>query len=297
MNLLERTHWMLLAALKESGSITAAAAALHITQSAASQRLAEAERRLGVRLAVKQGRGLVLTEAGETIAGAAISAAPLLQAAEADAIWEGKRSESRVRVAWPHFDMPGLAALLITLSGRIDPAPSLEFVRTSSEHLTAPFAQGMADFVCLPGDMHLPYLENIALFEDHLVAVVCPDSSLAQRSSITPEDFEGQRFLTYGLRPEPGWEYDLFFERGRRFPAEMVKVESTELICKLVSLGAGITILPAFCVRQSAFAGAVSVLELDMPAIRFLWRAWFTGTEGDETQATRLAQQLATHLG
>ncbi|MBB3139699.1 LysR family transcriptional regulator [Halomonas organivorans] len=298
MNVLDRTHWMLLAALKESGSITLAASTLNITQSAASQRLREAERRLGVRLVIKQGRALVLTEAGETIATAARAAAPMLQSAESDAIWQGKRSVNRVRVAWSHFDSSGLASMLLRLGRRMEPRVDLEFVRVSGERPAASLGSDVADLMLLPGAIEVPNLDSRRLFRDRLVAVVAANSLLCSRQALSPEDFQGERFLTYGLRPEPGWEYDLFFERGRRFPTEVSRIESIELICCLVASGEGISILPSFCVSRSAWAPGLRSIELDGPPIVFEWIAGFTrGEEATPSLAARLVEAIMSDLG
>ena len=49
------------------GSVTRAAATLHVSQPAISAQLRKLERRLGARLFAKQGRGLVLTETGQLV--------------------------------------------------------------------------------------------------------------------------------------------------------------------------------------------------------------------------------------
>ncbi len=63
---LDRAHYQLLLALDRRGTISAAATELFITQSAASQRLREAERRLGFPLTTRQGRTVALTPAAQT---------------------------------------------------------------------------------------------------------------------------------------------------------------------------------------------------------------------------------------
>ncbi len=49
------------------GSVTAAAATLHVTPSAVSQQLAQLEREAGCDLLERAGRGVVLTQAGTTL--------------------------------------------------------------------------------------------------------------------------------------------------------------------------------------------------------------------------------------
>jgi DNA-binding transcriptional LysR family regulator len=56
-----------LSSFASSGSLTGAAEALGVTRSALSHRIADLEKRLGVELVRKNGRGLVLTEDGERL--------------------------------------------------------------------------------------------------------------------------------------------------------------------------------------------------------------------------------------
>ncbi|HEV2933965.1 MAG TPA: LysR family transcriptional regulator, partial [Streptosporangiaceae bacterium] len=55
-------------AVATHGSVTAAAAALHVTSSALSQQLAKLEREIGQPLLRHRGRGVVLTDAGDLLA-------------------------------------------------------------------------------------------------------------------------------------------------------------------------------------------------------------------------------------
>lgn len=71
--------------LRLRGSVTAVAAATHVTPSAVSQQLKTLEREVGAPLTERSGRGLVLTPAGEALAGAADGVSVAL--ARADQVW------------------------------------------------------------------------------------------------------------------------------------------------------------------------------------------------------------------
>src|SRR6267154_4787877 len=64
---LEIRHLRLLAAVAEQGSVTEAGRHLHVTQSALSHQLRDAEERLGTALFLRLGKKMVLTPAGEKL--------------------------------------------------------------------------------------------------------------------------------------------------------------------------------------------------------------------------------------
>lgn len=271
MHLLDLAHWSLVAALKEQGTLSAAAAVLGVTQSAATQRLQEAERRLGVALTQKEGRVLVLTPAGRIVAEAAHAAQPVLQQAESDAIWQGKRTANQLKLAVSHFDPPALILRLIGLCRDALTDVSVEIARVPGDRTLAAFADRTVDLALVPGRQGRPAPASRPVLKDRLVAVFPRNDPVGRTAPVRPEMFAGKSFLTYDLRPEPGWEYDRFFQRGQSFPGKAVKIESTELICRLVAGGAGASILPGLCVSLSDHLDSLAVAELEGDPVRFDW--------------------------
>ena len=84
--------------LGDRGSVTAVAEALYITPSAVSQQLAALQRNVPVALTQRQGRTLVLTDAGRALAAAAVDVATALVRAETavDAFLDDPRGPVRV---------------------------------------------------------------------------------------------------------------------------------------------------------------------------------------------------------
>lgn len=74
----------ILDALACTGSVTSAAASLHMTGPAVSQQLRRIESEIGARIVVPDGRGLRLTAQGEILAGYAFKVANLMKQAEND---------------------------------------------------------------------------------------------------------------------------------------------------------------------------------------------------------------------
>ena len=80
---MEARHLMILRELGDRGSVSAVAAALHLTPSAVSQQLASLQRGAAVPLTRLDGRVLVLTDAGRALAAAAVDVAAALARAGA----------------------------------------------------------------------------------------------------------------------------------------------------------------------------------------------------------------------
>ena len=289
---LDRAHWTLLAALHREGTLTGAAEALGVTQSAATQRLREAERRLGVALAERRGRAVSLNAAGLRLAEAGGLLERALGAAESDAIWIGRRSRARLRIAWSHYDAAGMAVALSELCLSIDDGVDLEFARAAEEDVGLMLRRNDADIAVLPYSPTLPGVVAEPLAEDHLVATTPAGAALAEARALAPEDFGGRPYLTYGLHPRAGWEYDRFSAGGRRFPETIVKVDSTELIASLVGAGAGFSILPARCVAFSASQGRIASRRLRGAPIRLTW--WLHHRDADPPDAARRVAGLAS---
>lgn len=80
---MEARHLMILRELGDRGSVSAVASALHLTPSAVSQQLAGLQRSCAVPLTRLDGRVLVLTDAGRSLAAAAVDVAAALARADA----------------------------------------------------------------------------------------------------------------------------------------------------------------------------------------------------------------------
>ena len=97
---LDIRHYETVAAIIEYSTMTSAAVALSISQSALSHRLADAEQRMGVKLFERgPGRRLQPTEAGTVVQQSATLALGELQRCEDDVLRSAGRYSATVRVA------------------------------------------------------------------------------------------------------------------------------------------------------------------------------------------------------
>ncbi len=98
MPALEIRHLQLVQAIAEEGSVTRAGLRLHLTQSALSHQLRDAEERLGVKLFERIGRRLVLAAPGERLLSAARSVLEDLGRAEEEIRRGAGRAHAVIRL-------------------------------------------------------------------------------------------------------------------------------------------------------------------------------------------------------
>lgn len=216
-------------AVADTGSFTAAAEAVNVSQSGVSTQVQKLERELGVTLFDRSGRRVSLTADGERMLPAVRDALRALDGIRttADDLRGLLRGTLRVGtvsgLTWPRlFD--ALGDLRTT-----HPGLEIRLHENTSEHLADALRHGKLDIAVIAWAQHPPArLETVTLFDDPLVAVVSPDHPWASRRSIRPEELDlvdvitlpvgtGDRAALRQLRPElePRWEVSTpwFIER------------------------------------------------------------------------------------
>ena len=122
---MEARQLMILRELGDRGSVSAVAAALHLTPSAVSQQLAVLQRSAPVPLTRLDGRVLVLTDAGRSLAAAAVDVAEALARAGAAVDAHLTDPTAVVRVAAFHSAASAFFPLLLGMGGgRVECADS-----------------------------------------------------------------------------------------------------------------------------------------------------------------------------
>ena len=152
MTRLELRHYRTVLALRHHQTVSAAAAALGVTQSAISHRLAEAERRLGRKLTVRSGRKVWLNTAGELLASSAESILNEADHVEAHLISGGEREESQiVRIATFAYNSYRWLPAFLKIVKEKRPNLAFEFVASAPGLPVRTIESGEADLGIMAG--------------------------------------------------------------------------------------------------------------------------------------------------
>src|SRR6516164_7319332 len=210
----------MLVAIDRHGSLTRAAEALGMTQSALSHRIKDSERRMAVEIFHRVGKRLRFSAIGEELLQAAKTVAGEIDRIEADLALFREGYGPIVRIgsgaygceAW----LPDFIRDLGRSAGRDGPRFALEILMGG---LAFPpvnaVIDGQIDIAICGGEIADRRVRAVKLFDDELVALLPTGHPLAARPYLEPADFREEVQLSYSAVAEKGFEDDRFFRPAR----------------------------------------------------------------------------------
>lgn len=288
----------LVLALAESGSTARAASRLHLTQSAISRALTQAEERVGVRLFERLARGVVPTRAG----GLLIAGAPrfLGELRELERSLAAPVAPPRsVRIVCECYTayrwLPSAAARLN------EAMPDLQ-LRVDTKYTLNPvegLLRGQVDVALLttgelPKTQAGQVLAERPLFSDEIVFLVSAQHRLASAKSLTLADLIAERLITGNAPPaESAWFLRSVF--GRKRPKLRFQLfPLTEAIIDSARAGMGIAIISEWMASSYLTSGDLISKRLSSGRLRRPWRIAYQ--RGAAEIADRLLEPLQASL-
>ncbi|WP_409160855.1 HTH-type transcriptional regulator MetR [Pectobacterium sp. B2J-2] len=256
--MIEFKHLRTLQALRNTGSLAAAAAALHQTQSALSHQFSDLEQRLGFRLFVRKSQPLRFTPQGEILLQLAEQVLPQIQQA-LQACHEPHQTTLRLAIechsciqwltpALDEFHQHWPQVVMDFKSGvTFDPQPALQ--------------QGELDLVMTSDIMPRSGLHYSPLFDFEVRLVLAPDHPLAGKEKIEPEDFTAQTLMIYPVQRQRLDVWRHFLQPAGVSPT-LKSVDNTLLLIQMVAARMGIAALPHWVVESFERQGLIVTKSL-----------------------------------
>jgi LysR family transcriptional regulator for metE and metH len=267
---LEIRHLKLVSAIAETGSVTRAGNRLHLTQSALSHQLRDAEEQLGVALFERRNNKMMLTPAGERLLQSARAVLSELERAEMDIQKNGTPTKGLIRISTQcNTVYHWLPARLILFQKQF---PDVE-VQLMIEATNNPFEallEGKLDLAIVSDPIRNRKIRYLPLFQDEVVIAVPPGHRLASKSCAAPEDFATETVLIYPPKEESTLLTKILEPAGVR-PRKIQEVALTGTIIELIIGGLGIAALPKWTVGPQLASGALIGVPLKPPGYRWNW--------------------------
>ncbi|ANW23302.1 MULTISPECIES: HTH-type transcriptional regulator MetR [Vibrio] len=297
--MIELKHLKTLATLRDTGSLTATATTLHLTQSALSHQIKDLEARIGGQLFLRKTRPVRFTSEGEILLSLADQVLPRLARAENE-----------------------LASLKEDVNGRLHMAiechscfqwlmPALREYQVAWPSVTLDFSSGFG-FEPLPalmsGELDLVITSDIQprsevhyepLFDFEMRLVTATNHPLAAKTSIQPSDLENETMLSYPVQKSRLDVVKHFLHPAGIEPAKWKQADNTLMLVQMVSAGLGVAALPNWAISEFSRQGLITSISLGDG----LWRRLFAATRNSDKDKRYLQaffntarQQSKSHL-
>ncbi len=247
---LELKHLQTLQALRDTGSLVAAAARLHLTQSALSHQIKGLEQYFNTPLFVRRRNPLVFTPAGERLLHLADQILPAVRHVEDELRRLGAGVMGRIHIAiecHSCFDW-----LLPVLDAYRQAHPDVELDLTLGFSFAAMPAlqQGLVDLVITSDRRPLPQIHFEPLFRYEALLAVPKNHPLVERDWVEPEDLRGETLLMYPVEKERLDIYTRFLLPAGVVPAAVRSAALTAVLLQLVASGRGVCALPNWALQD-----------------------------------------------
>ena len=243
-------------AIAESGTFTAGALRVHVTQAAISMQIRQLETEIGAKVFVRAPRHVILTEAGEQLLR---RARHILREHDAalDEIAElagAERGRLRIGSASAMVLSEQLPAILKELRKQ-HPAAEISVISGTSEVLVDQILGGEVDvaFVSLPVDVRGIKTERLS--QDQLVAIASPRHKLAKQRTISAYTLAGERLILGERGGNTRRLIDQFFAQAGTSLHVAMELSRQQAIKKMVEEDMGVGIVPLQSVKEEVEKG------------------------------------------
>ncbi|ATH99398.1 LysR family transcriptional regulator [Alcaligenes faecalis] len=250
--MLERIHLAVVQQVDKQGSLTAAAAVLHVTQSALSHTMRKLEQQLGTEIWRREGRSLQLTQAGQYLLAVANRVLPQLDLAEErlGQFAQGERGSLRIGMECH----PCYQWLLKIVSPYLSAWPDVDVdVKQKFQFggIGALFGYEI-DLLVTPDPLYKPGLKFEPVFDYEQVLVVNKAHALAKVDYAKPKDLDREVLISYPVDIDRLDIYNQFLLPAGIAPRRHKAIETTDIMMQMVASGRGVAALPRWLVEEYA---------------------------------------------
>lgn len=263
------TDLRLFIAIVEHGSISKGADATHLALASASARVSGMEAALGAELLERQSRGVVPTDAGQTLLHHArlITAQAERMRGDLTAFSSGLKRQIRM--------FSNTAAMVDILPAALRdflaayPDVDIDITERTSAEIALAVAEGRAEFGLVADSADTGELQTRRLMSDRLTALVSTSHPMASRSEVSFAELLDEPFVGLGSGALHDHLAHNASRLGRRI-AYRVRLKSFDAVASLVEAGVGVAVLPLAAVRRYSLPGVMALPLTDPWADRQL---------------------------
>ncbi|SAK56200.1 LysR family transcriptional regulator [Caballeronia hypogeia] len=265
--MLERSHLMVVREVEKQGSLTAAAEALNLTQSALSHTVRKLEQQLGTAVWTREGRSMRLTQAGRYLLGLANRLLPQFELAELRMKQYAQGERGTLRIGMECH--PCYQWLLKVVSPYLARWPDVDVdvkQRFQFGGIGALFGFDI-DVLVTPDPLKKAGLRFEPVFDYEQVLVVADAHALASVPHVVPEQLASEVLITYPVETDRLDIFTRFLTPANVVPKRQKVIETTDIMMQMVASGRGVAALPRWLAEEYADRMPITPVKLGKKGI------------------------------
>lgn len=257
--------------LARTGSFTATAKEVFITQSAVSHSMRALESELGCRLLNRVGKKTTLTLEGEQLLRHAQKIIGDMVLARASLDKLGKWGETRLRIGATLSVCQHLLPGVLREFKRAHPKCRVSLEPGDSPALAEAVREQQIDIALGLAPHREPALDFQLLFTDELMFIVDPQHPWVEAGGVARPEIARQNFILYSRASQTFRAVENYFRDEDIMLNASMELGSIETIKELVKIGLGISVLATWIARPEIKAGTLVALPLGRRKLRREW--------------------------
>ncbi len=246
---LEIRHLRLVRAIVTEGSIANAIDKLHLTPSALSHQLREAELQLGAKIFHRINKKLILTEVGEKVLVTANTVLDEMDRIEKEVKQMIQGETGNIRLSTECYTsyhwLPGVLKKFNTEFPNINVRIMFEATHKPIQKLL----QGEIDLAITSDPVNNDKVEYVDLFQDEMVALVSETHPWAARDFIDADDFKNENLIIHSEPLETVTVYQRVLAPAAVQPGNLTILPLTEASVEMVKADMGVMVMAKWALK------------------------------------------------
>lgn len=244
----------------EEGSITAAAARLHVTQQPLSQQLKKLEKEFNVVLFERDSRNLQLTAVGQMFADRARQLLALSNVIQKEIVDFSSGYKGNLYIGITPTAVPLVLSPKIAEFHQNYPMINFEFFEGNSAYIHDLVQKGIIDIGIIRSPFHLQGIKYLKKEPEPMVAVMSPEYNWSDCVSCSVDDLDGKQLIIYRRYESILNEV---FNLHNVLPRIICKAERSSSALRAAESGLGIALLPSGATQMAQEKIVQKILDDD----------------------------------
>jgi LysR family transcriptional regulator for metE and metH len=259
---MEIRHLRLIKAIVEEGSITKAIDKLHLTQSALSHQLKEAEYQLGTKIFLRINKKLMLTKAGEKLYEVANEILDKLSETELQIKQMVFGEFGEIRISTECFSSYHWLPSVLKQFHHLYPNVELKIVTEATHYPLQKLLDNVIDIGIVSDQIKDDRIKYLELFQDEVMMVVSENHPWTNKKYVVAEDFANEHLIIHSLPMETVTIHQMVLAPAKITPKKITPLPLTEASIEMVKADMGVMSMAKWALQPYLKNSSIKAIKI-----------------------------------